>query len=95
VQRKARNRSRLKRANVSQKTELASQFIQTTRETGSGPHALARATANPAVQRCFGAACDILSGSAARGFGSTRPDSERFRSIPKTCRPLCGRLSVR
>src|SRR2546423_15043968 len=22
-------------------------------------------------------------------------DSERFRSVPRTCRPLCGRLSVR
>jgi len=25
----------------------------------------------------------------------SRPDSERFRSSPRNCRPFCGRLSVR
>jgi hypothetical protein len=34
-------------------------------------------------------------GGKHRRASSARPDSEQFRSSPRTCLPLCGRLSMR
>src|SRR6266700_4757908 len=39
--------------------------------------------------------CYRLGGSTGAGSAATHLDSEQFRSDPRTCRPLCGRLSMR
>jgi len=58
-------------------------------------HLLESQASNVAVNASSGAvvspaACSRPSGSEDRLF-----DSERFRSVPRTCPSLCGRLRVR
>src|SRR5262245_22935417 len=39
--------------------------------------------------------CAIVWTAAQEGSAAPHVDSERFRPSPRTCRPFCGRLSMR
>jgi ABC transporter substrate binding protein len=50
---------------------------------------------NPAAQQSADAWCVLSFGAAQEGSAASHLVSEQFRCGPRTCEPLCGRLSVR